>query len=268
MNFLVVDDEPLQLREIASVLRRLRPEAEIFPYTWPDEALESAKAHPMDVAFLDIQMGGMTGLELAVRLKKVKPDIHIIFVTGYADYAVDAFAMHATGYLLKPVTEEAVSRELTFVYNSRPSEKRIQVKTFGGFDVYADGQPVRFRRAKAKELLAYLVDRRGSSVTTGEAYAALFEDAADTPSGKSYFRTILHELIAALKKAQAEEILVKGHNSFAVDPETFDCDYYRFLQGDPAAVNAFQNDYMQSYSWAEIRNAELDFWEYREPERR
>lgn len=60
-----------------------------------------------------------------------------------------------------------------------------------------------------------------------------------------------HELIAALKKAQAEEILVKGHNSFAVDPETFDCDYYRFLQGDPAAVNAFQNDYMQSYSWAE-----------------
>ena len=139
MNFLVVDDEPLQLREIASVLRRLRPEAEIFPYTWPDEALESAKAHPMDVAFLDIQMGGMTGLELAVRLKKVKPDIHIIFVTGYADYAVDAFAMHATGYLLKPVTEEAVSRELTFVYNSRPSEKRIQVKTFGGFDVYADG---------------------------------------------------------------------------------------------------------------------------------
>ena len=121
---------------------------------------------------------------------------------------------------------------------------------------------------QAKELLAYLVDRRGSSVTTGEAYAALFEDVEDTPSGKSYFRTILHELIASLKKAQAEEILVKGHNSFAVDPETFDCDYYRFLQGDPAAVNAFQNDYMQSYSWAEIRNAELDFWEYREPERR
>lgn len=150
MNFLVVDDEPLQLREIASVLRRLRPEAEVFSYTWPDDALKSAKSNPMDVAFLDIQMGGMTGLELAVQLKKAKPDIHIIFVTGYAQYALDAFTMHATGYLLKPVTEEAVSRELTFVYNSRPSEKRIQVKTFGGFDVYADGQPVRFRRPKPK----------------------------------------------------------------------------------------------------------------------
>lgn len=200
MNFLVVDDEPLQLREIASVLRRLRPEAEVFSYTWPDDALKSAKSNPMDVAFLDIQMGGMTGLELAVQLKKAKPDIHIIFVTGYAQYALDAFTMHATGYLLKPVTEEAVSRELTFVYNSRPSEKRIQVKTFGGFDVYADGQPVRFRRAKAKELLAYLVDRRGSSVTTGEAYAALFEDAADTPSGKSYFRTVFCQVLF-LKKS-------------------------------------------------------------------
>lgn len=268
MNFLVVDDEPLQLREIASVLRRLRPGGRNFSLYMAGRSAGIGESASDGCYFPGYSNGRNDRVGAGGTAEKVKPDIHIIFVTGYADYAVDAFAMHATGYLLKPVTEEAVSRELTFVYSGRPSEKRIQVKTFGGFDVYADGQPVRFGRAKAKELLAYLVDRRGSSVTTGEAYAALFEDAEDTPSGKSYFRTILHELIAALKKAQAEEILVKGHNSFAVDPETFDCDYYRFLQGDPAAVNAFQNDYMQSYSWAEIRNAELDFWEYREPERR
>ena len=120
-----------------------------------------------------------------------------------------------------------------------------------------DGQLVRFGRAKSKELLAYLVDR-----TTGEAYATLFEDAQDTLSGKSYFRTILHEMINSLKKADADEILLKRHNSYAVIPEKFDCDYYRFLQGDPVAVNAFQNDYMPSYSWAEIRNAELGFKGY------
>ncbi len=263
MTFLTIDDEPLQLKEIISVVQRVQPEAEIFSHTWPEDALETARTHAVDVAFLDIQMGGMTGLELALKLKEVKPDIHIIFVTGYAQYAVDAFAMHATGYLLKPVTEEAVSRELTFIYNEQQAVSRIQIKTFGGFDIYVDGQPVRFGRAKAKELLAYLVDRKGSSVTTGEAYAALFEDAEDTPSGKSYFRTILHEMIIALKKAHADEILLKGRNSFAVDPQKFDCDYYRFLQGDPVVINAFQNDYMLSYSWAEIRNAELGFWEYK-----
>ena len=125
--------------------------------------------------------------------------------------------------------------------------------------MYVDGQLIRFGRAKSKELLAYLVDRRGSSVTTAEAYAALFEDAEDTLSGKSYFRTIVHEMVNTLKKANADGILLKGRNSYAVIPEKFDCDYYRFLQGDPAAIQAFQNDYLLSYSWAEVRNAELGF---------
>ena len=259
MIFLVTDDELLQLNELVSILQQIRPDATVFSHTWPDDALETAKLYPIDVAFLDIQTGGMNGLDLAVRLKKINPDIHIIFVTGYSQYAVDAFAMHATGYLLKPVTEEAVNRELTFIYSYQHS--RIEIRTFGGFDVYVDGQLIRFGRAKSTELLAYLVDRRGLSVTTGEAYAALFEDAEDTLSGKSYFRTILYEMINTLKKANADEILLKGRNSYAVIPEKFGCDYYRFLQGDPIAVNAFQNDYMLSYSWAEIRNAELGFHE-------
>ena len=259
MYFLVTDDEPLQLKELVSVLQRIRPDVTVFSHMWPDDALETARRYPIDVAFLDIQTGGMNGLELAVQLKKIKADIHIIFVTGYSQYAVDAFAMHATGYLLKPVTEEAVNRELTFIYKSPQRQSRIEVRTFGGFDLYVDGRLVRFGRAKSKELLAYLVDRRGLSVTTGEAYAALFEDAEDTLSGKSYFRTIVHEMVNTLKKVNADEILLKVHNSYAVIPERFDCDYYRFLQGDAVAINTFQNDYMCAYSWAEIRNAELGF---------
>lgn len=170
MNFLLTDDEPLQLQELTSILRRIRPEAQVFAYAWPDDALEGAKSNPIDVAFLDIQTGGMSGLELALELKRLQPGVHIIFVTGFSQYAVDAFAMHASGYLLKPATEEAVLRELTFLYQEREASARVRVKTFGGFDVYVDGEPLRFGRAKSKELFAYLVDRRGSSVTTGEAY--------------------------------------------------------------------------------------------------
>ena len=150
MNILVNDDEPLQLEELVNILSQIRPNADIFPYTWPDDALEAARQHPIDIAFLDIQTGGMNGLQLAVELKKVKPDIHIIFVTGYSQYAVEAFSIHATGYLLKPVTEEAVNRELTFIYRECLPKRRIEIKTFGGFDLYVDGQPVRFGRAKSK----------------------------------------------------------------------------------------------------------------------
>lgn len=259
MRFLAVDDEPLILSGLVSALHEARPEAEILSFQWPDEALEAVKERPADVAFLDIQMGGMTGLQLAARLKKIKPDIHIIFVTGYSQYAVDAFAIHATGYLLKPVEKEDVERELTFIYGAPKTKSRIRIKTFGGFDLYVDGRLVRFERTKAKELLAYLVDRRGSSATTGEICAALFEDTGNTMSGRSYFRTLLHELNKTLRKACAEEILRKDWNSYAIVPETFDCDFYRFLEGDPAAINQYQNDYLPTYSWAEIRNAELGF---------
>lgn len=259
MRFLAVDDESLMLDGLVSALHSARPEAEVLSFRWPEDALEAAREKPVDVAFLDIQMGGMTGLQLAVELKKVQPELHVIFVTGYSQYAVDAFAMHATGYLLKPVEKEDVERELTFIYGAPKTKSRIQVKTFGGFDLFVDGVPVRFERTKAKELLAYLVDRRGASVTSGEAYAALFEDSGNTSSGKSYFRTILHELMKALQKVGAEEILRKGWNSYAIVPEAFDCDFYRFLEGDPIAVNQYQNDYLPAYGWAEIRNADMGF---------
>lgn len=261
MRFLAVDDEPLMLNGLVSAIQLVRPEAEILSFTKPEEALDAAKEQPMDVAFLDIRMGGMTGLQLAARLKKIKPDIHVIFATGYSEYAVDAFAIRATGYLLKPVAEEDVERELTFLYGEYGEPKiqsRIKVQTFGGFELFVDGQPVKFGRIKAKELLAYLIDHRGAAVTAGDICAALFEDA-DDKTAKGNLRVLLHELKKALKNADAAELLIKGHNSYAIMPEGIDCDFYRFLQGDPIAVNAYQNDYLPAYSWAEVRNAELGF---------
>lgn len=259
MRFFTVDDEVFMLEEMKKILGTLYPDGEIFTFDCPEKAFEAAKEFPADVAFLDVKMRRMSGLELAARLKKIKPDIHIIFVTGYQEYAVDAFRLRATGYLLKPVDIEDVKRELTFIYDEAPKKKRITVQTFGGFELFVAGQPVRFGRAKSKELLAYLVDRRGATVTMAEACAALFEEAQDTAATKGYFRQLVYDLKNTLKKAGAEEILAKSFNSYAVLPDKFDCDYYRFLRGDPIAVNAYRNDYMPLYSWGEIHNAELYF---------
>lgn len=259
MLFLAVDDEKIMLDKLTDALKNARPEAEILSFSWPQDALEAAGKAPVDVAFLDIEMGGMTGLQLAARLKKIKPDIHIVFVTGFHKYAVDAFAIHATGYLLKPVSEETINRELTFIYGEPKTQSHIKVQTFGGFDIYVDGKLLKFGRTKAKELLAYLIDRRGATVTTAEIYAALFEDVEDNVTRKGYLRTLFSEAKKTLKKANAETVLVKGYNSYAIVPEKIDCDLYRFLDGDPIAVNAYQNDYLPSYSWAECRNAELGF---------
>ena len=84
MRFLVVDDEAYISEEMKRILSSLYPDADVLIFTHPERALEAAQQHSIDVAFLDIKMRGLSGLELAVKLKKIKPDTHIIFVTGFA----------------------------------------------------------------------------------------------------------------------------------------------------------------------------------------
>lgn len=253
MKFLIVDDEPMALRDLDEALKEAVPDCEVLAFASPRKALTQARGISVHAAFLDIEMGTTSGLVLAKQLKDIQPDIHIIFVTSYAKYAVDAFRLHATGYLMKPALSGDIRRELTFIYGEGiPSGKKARVQTFGGFEVFVDGKPLQFRRSKAKELLACLVDRRGASMTTAEACAILWEDDVAGQSQKSYLRTVVTELKATLYDAGIGEILRKSHNSFAVDPAQLDCDSYRFLDGDPQAVNSYRHDYMPAYSWAEF----------------
>ena len=258
MRFLVVDDEELALRDLVEVLGEARADAQIVSFLRPSQALEYAGKCRVDVAFLDIELGVMSGIYLAKQLKDLQPQIHIIFVTSYEKYAVEAFSVHATGYLLKPAAVEEVRRELEFLYPQENPPQKIWVKTFGGFDVYVDGRAIVFRRAKAKELLAYLVDRRGSCVTLKELSNILFEDGTYDLARKKYLQTIYADLRTTLREADAEQMLAKTHNSYGVDVGSFSCDSYRFLAGDPIAVNSYRRDYMASYSWAEFTMGEME----------
>lgn len=159
---------------------------------------------------------------------------------------------------MKPVTAEDIRRELTFLYKDSGRDKRVRVQTFGGFDVFVDGKPLEFKRSKSKELLAYLIDRHGANVTTGELCAALWEDEMGGAGQKSYLRTLLSDLRASLRRAGAGEILRKGFDSVAIVPELLDCDSYRFLEGDLQAVNSYRHDYLPAYSWAEFSVAALE----------
>lgn len=252
MKFLVVDDEPLVLQDLEDTLKKVRPNDSIYGFTSAKEALTFAEKESLDVAFLDIELGYTNGIVLAKQLKAISSDIQIIFVTSYEKYAVDAFAIHATGYLLKPAEPEALERELTFLYGEHKHTAKIFIQTFGGFDVFVDGKAVLFKRAKAKELLAYLVNRKGCGVTTKEACAILFEDMPYDKAQKNYFQTIATELKNTLEQAGILNILQKSRNNLAVNPKSFDCDYYQFMQGDIEAINQYHGDYMINYSWAEF----------------
>lgn len=251
MNYLLVDDEELALSSLVDAVKEADPECHCQICSTFAEALDSARVQPPDVAFLDIEIGGKNGIILAKMLKDFCPDIGSIFVTGYDKFAVDAFSVHANGYLLKLVTSVEIKKELVFLcgFRKKPSGKRISVKTFGGFDVFADGEIVVFKRSKAKELFAYLIDRRGNSVTTQEACSILFED--DTGK-ESYFRKIVSDMRKTLREVGIEDVLVKKRNSISIIPERIECDAYLFLEGDVDAVRSYRGEYMSCFSWAEF----------------
>ena len=259
MNIIVVDDEPLVLADIGTVLKTTVPGAECRLFSLPSQAISYAGGNQIDVAFLDIELGTMNGLVLAKKLKDLQPDLHIIFVTSHEKYALEAFSVHATGYLMKPVMPADITREMTFLYGEAADQKKtVCIQTFGGFSVLVNGKPVNFTRTKSKELLACLVDRRGADITTRAACAILWEDGRYDRARKNYFQIISLNLRSALKQAGIEDILIRKYNSLAIDPSRFDCDSYRFLDGDPKAVNAYRYNYLPNYSWAEFTVGRLE----------
>ena len=256
MKFLTVDDESHALQITDQAVREAMPDAELRSFTRALEALAEIveNGYRPDVAFLDIKMPGMSGLEMAKRIREASPRTNVVFVTAYSDYALDALALHTSGYMMKPATAEKIQNELDNLRfpPQRQPECRIRAQCFGNFEIFADEKPMSFQYQKSKELMAYLVDRRGAACNTAELCAVLWEGKPDTAELHKYLRKLLSDLSHSLTAVGAEEVLIKRRNSFAVAAEKIDCDYYRLLNRDVSAINTYTGEYMTQYSWAEM----------------
>ena len=139
------------------------------------------------------------------------------------------------------------------------SPPRVEIHTFGNFDVFIDGKLALFTKSKAKELLAYLVDRKGASVSSAEIGAVLWEDPASAELTKDRVQHVKKDLRDILSRYGVEDILLSGWNAFAIDKAKVSCDYYNFLKGDAGAVQSYLGEYMSNYSWSEKTAGALRF---------
>lgn len=262
MRVICVDDEPMVLEEVKKLLNQQADVEETVGFLAPDKALEWLKTNQPDAAFLDINLGRMNGLELAKRIRELYHDCAVVFITGYSEYTVEEFLVRADGYLLKPTTAEEVLCELDNIKSKHPlapprSGKRIRVQCFGNFEVFCDGVPLQFERRKTKELLAYLVDRQGTSVSMSELISILWGDAPAIRSIQSNLRNSIHNLASTFAKVGADNIFIRGRNTLALNADAIDCDFYDFQRRMPYVVNLYRGEYMAQYSLAEITTSEL-----------
>lgn len=155
------------------------------------------------------------------------------------------------------------SRSVYLAYQESGQKRGTYARTFGQFDLFVNGKAVHFNRAKSKEVMAYLIDRRGGGVTRREIAAVIFEDSQYSKNIQDYTGKIIRDLEHTLEAEGIPDLLVKNFNYYAVNTDKLRCDYYDYMNArDKTAVEVpFCGEYMNQYSWAEDTIGALYFGE-------
>lgn len=269
MTVVAVDDEEISLMCLEAVLDSMDDVDKVLTFSNAEDTIDYFKTGKADAAFLDIQLylsgGTLNGLMLAAKIRELCPDCHVVFVTSCPEYAVDAFKLHVSGYIVKPVTREAARKELDYIImekraasnargfiEEKEEEPKVRVQCFGNFEVFWKNKPVVFQLSKAKELFAYLVHRKGASVSMAELAAVLFEDKEDGLSVQSQIRNLVASMRKTFSSLGCPDLFNKSRGYISIKTDLINCDYYSFMNGDSDAINEYSGEYMAQYSWAEF----------------
>ncbi|MGN0830549.1 MAG: LytR/AlgR family response regulator transcription factor [Candidatus Ornithospirochaeta sp.] len=269
MTVVAVDDEEISLMCLEAVLDSMDDVDKVLTFSNAEDTIDYFKTGKADAAFLDIQLylsgGTLNGLMLAAKIKELCPECHVVFVTSCPEYAVDAFKLHVSGYIVKPVTREAARKELDYIImekraasnargfvEEKEEEPKVRVQCFGNFEVFWKNKPIIFQLSKAKELFAYLVHRKGASVSMAELAAVLFEDKEDGLSVQSQIRNLVASMRKTFSSLGCPDLFNKSRGYISIKTDLIDCDYYSFMNGDSDAINEYSGEYMAQYSWAEF----------------
>lgn len=253
MRILIVDDVAFLRDELREAIERVSPDNEYSEAENFDGAVKLLDERSFDIAFLDIQMPGKNGLQIAEKAKQISPKTNIVMVTAYSEYALEAFKLFVSGYLLKPINDNDLKAVLDNLRNpiENTDDNRLKVRCFGNFEVYFEGKPFKFKRTKEKELLAYLIALKGASASRNEICAGIYED---TPADRA--NTNFRQVFATLKKDLSmlgyESVVVhNSNNAYSVDTSKLDCDYYDYITGKASKEDSYFGEFMKQYSWAE-----------------
>lgn len=250
MNGILVDHERLSLENLEYITQKVLPGALLASFRHASHALEYIKSHSVDIAFLDIHMPGVDGMTLAKMLQEKNPRVNILFCSGCADYAMAAWDINCSAYLLKPITEEKVRNAVANLRYPVFDEKRVELRCFGNFEAFCDGSPIQFKYNRTKELLAYLTDRNGVRCSMKELSAVLFEN----DQHRSYMYQIRLDLLNTLGELGVGDILVQSRGYLGIARDRVKCDYFDYLDHK---IDAPAREYMTQYSFGERTCAAL-----------
>lgn len=276
MKVILIDDEKLAIDSLKLVLQRIGQVQIIGTYTNPMEALESLCDGEVEAVFLDNEMGKYNGIQIAKEIKRKHPEIHIVFVTAYKEFAIEAFEIRAVDYLLKPVTETRLRETLARLTENSKQEHgstqidhpKLIVNVMGNGKLYDNkGVEAKWRTRKVKELFFYLWHHYPSAVHRTRILEDLWSEQYKD-NATQLMHTTLYQLRKVLRNAGFKKPvkLVNEKYMLDVDMES-DLEKMEELLSLPVftkveieeLLQIYQGDYMEeeSYTWANAKQHQL-----------
>ncbi|WP_256762194.1 response regulator [Cohnella sp. WQ 127256] len=284
IRVMLIDDEEDALDLLEILLGQIGNVKVVGRYINPVQAIEALGNSAVDAVFMDNQMPGMKGTEAARVIRSMIPQIPIVFTTAYAEYAVEAFEIQSTDYLLKPLTIDRLQNTVARIQQSLPESVNQMrqsasitptVYCLGGFHVRLSGDAgkmLTWKTKKEKELCAFLIHYAGKSVNTASIIEALWP-GYDLNKAKTYLYTCLSYLRRTLTENHIAIHIRKADQGFVavMDGPTVDVTEFEQLLSNAMAEEEmdekfydkmnrkYTGEYMEAcdFSWATARQLEI-----------
>lgn len=257
MKAIIVDDEVIMLKSFMRLSAGINGLNVVEQFSYPEDALEYVEQHKVDLAMLDVRMPGMSGIELAKKLRELRPEILIVFISAYDEYIRDSNLIGGDYYIVKPYKRETIEMMVQkMLLLSQRLHKEIYIQMFGRFMVLRDGNPIPLS-GKAKEILALVASRRGKEVSNEEIYSTLWEGREYSNYHMKVYYNALKRLKDLLEEEKLSNLLISTSRGQMINTALFDCDYYAWQDGEMEARDRFEGEFLSEYSWGEYLLANI-----------